>query len=54
MVYLWLWKLQVRPETYNERKNLKYWASEMASEECAYYQNGFSPRDAVYEELSCC
>jgi hypothetical protein len=51
-VYQCLCKSQGAPENLNEEKNLREWASSLADDECNFYAEGYTPRDAHDEEMS--
>lgn len=58
-VYELLCKYQGAPENDIQRKNLREWAEALATAdvvcgvETSYFEEGFTPHDAVMEEMSC-
>lgn len=51
-VYELLCKSQGAPENDKESENLHEWAKSMASGDCDYFAEGYTPKDAHDEELS--
>lgn len=52
-VYQLLCVSQGPPEDENEVRNLRDWAESLASDETGFYSEGYSPKDAHDEEMSC-
>lgn len=51
-VYRLLCKYQGVPENENEKKNMRQWAKSLAGDDPGYFRDGYTPLDAVHDEMS--
>lgn len=52
-VYQLLCKSQGAPSDENEERNLRLYAENLASDESGFYEEGWTPKEAHDEEMSC-